>query len=540
MTTIFVATTPDEVRNLFPWARASAASRTEDLELLLPMRRKGETRVVAASPAPEEDESELLAAAREALSGCAEGTSSDSQIQLLLGEEWQSDLVSALADQKPSFVIVPAPTISKDQSADEDWQTKLLENIDCDVLMLRDDSTDVREGVRFAVFVTDSADNETALDYAARLTEANSGTVTAVYVQPDISNESASIGRRQLDNMLQRIVRRSDRSVLKHRVVVTKSISEALRDFNASDFDLLLIGSRDLREIRRFLSANVTGNDGETGSIPAVAVLKRGESLSNRFVNRIGRAIRSVVPQLSREERINLATRIQDSSKWDFDFVLLISLATLIACFGLAENSGAVIVGAMLVAPLMTPIAGVGLGVAHANLYLTKVAFRTALRGFATAILIGAIFGLLVQMISGIGWLEPLLHKSTSMFSIRNGEPNATAVLRSADRFGERRCCGLCDGTSKSVFGSSRRGDCCGACPADCDIRHRVVSRRHHQRRRRVVAVCDKHGDNHSGNVTRLSSRRCEVSEGRPERSTLAKIRFAVAGRVVSDCDHRD
>ena len=80
----------------------------------------------------------------------------------------------------------------------------------------------------------------------------------------------------------------------------------------------------------------------------------------------------------------------------------------MIACLGLAENSGAVIVGAMLVAPLMTPIAGVGLGVAHANAYLTKVAFRTALKGFATAILLGVMFGIVVQGCANLGWLAPL------------------------------------------------------------------------------------------------------------------------------------
>ena len=93
---------------------------------------------------------------------------------------------------------------------------------------------------------------------------------------------------------------------------------------------------------------------------------------------------------------------------WDFDFVFLMSLATLIACLGLAENSGAVIVGAMLVAPLMTPIAGVGLGVAHANSHLTKVAFRTAMRGFVTAIAIGLLFGLSVQVCAKLNWLAPL------------------------------------------------------------------------------------------------------------------------------------
>jgi uncharacterized hydrophobic protein (TIGR00271 family) len=62
----------------------------------------------------------------------------------------------------------------------------------------------------------------------------------------------------------------------------------------------------------------------------------------------------------------------------------------------------------MLVAPLMTPIAGVGLGVAHANAHLTKVAFRTALRGFVTAMVIGLLFGLCVQLGAKLEWLAPL------------------------------------------------------------------------------------------------------------------------------------
>jgi uncharacterized hydrophobic protein (TIGR00271 family) len=148
--------------------------------------------------------------------------------------------------------------------------------------------------------------------------------------------------------------------------------------------------------------------------IPAFAVVRPAESLSNRLWGRLDRWIRSTVPQLAREERVDLVTRIQTSSQWDFDFILLISLATLIACLGLAEDSGAVIVGAMLVAPLMTPIAGVGLGVAHSNSFLTRVALRTALRGFATAMLIAVLFGLCVQVISWTGWLAPL--QSTGMY----------------------------------------------------------------------------------------------------------------------------
>jgi uncharacterized hydrophobic protein (TIGR00271 family) len=43
-------------------------------------------------------------------------------------------------------------------------------------------------------------------------------------------------------------------------------------------------------------------------------------------------------------------------------FVVLMALSTLIATFGLASDSGAVVIGAMLVAPLMTPLLGIAYG----------------------------------------------------------------------------------------------------------------------------------------------------------------------------------
>jgi hypothetical protein len=43
-------------------------------------------------------------------------------------------------------------------------------------------------------------------------------------------------------------------------------------------------------------------------------------------------------------------------------FAVLTALSTLIATFGLASDSGAVVIGAMLVAPLMTPLLGVAYG----------------------------------------------------------------------------------------------------------------------------------------------------------------------------------
>jgi hypothetical protein len=68
-------------------------------------------------------------------------------------------------------------------------------------------------------------------------------------------------------------------------------------------------------------------------------------------------------PRIMTEDERSLVT---DELFWEPDergadlarFFVLIVLSTLLAAFGLAANSVAVIIGAMLVAPLMTPILG--------------------------------------------------------------------------------------------------------------------------------------------------------------------------------------
>lgn len=413
MTTILIATQQDELNNLLPWAAHIATSRKSNLTLLLTQRRKGDTRLSELSEKANAEEAELSTAARAAIQRLHATRSADKakvlpiKLWQIAGARWSDDLAITLPELNPTLLIVPAPTISKDQSARDDWQTSLLSDVDCDVILMRNDHVSVDQHLRAAVFVTENTDNEAALNCVSKLVKSVGGAATAVYVEPNVGDDAASVGRHQLRSELKRSLRTSERDLFRHRVIVTGSIEEAFREISPSDFDILLMGTRDLAKMRRFLSASHANAD-DAVALPAVAVIKQGQSLGNRLFSRVDRAMRETIPQLSREERVELVSRIQDSSKWDFDFIFLISLATLIACFGLAENSGAVIVGAMLVAPLMTPIAGVGLGVAHANAYLTKVAFRTAVRGFATAVLLGMLFGLSVQACNYFHLLDPL------------------------------------------------------------------------------------------------------------------------------------
>jgi len=70
---------------------------------------------------------------------------------------------------------------------------------------------------------------------------------------------------------------------------------------------------------------------------------------------------RKIVKPVTRERRAEVQVQLRDSCTPDFDFFLLVVLSAVIATLGLLTNSAAVIIGAMLVAPLMSPIIGIGL-----------------------------------------------------------------------------------------------------------------------------------------------------------------------------------
>lgn len=416
MTTLFIASTPEDINTLLPWAWHLAASRNDQLHVLIAARKKGETRIVDVPGEATEDESELLKRTRLVTQQLSEDDNSaqpDFVLKQILGDNWANDLGTLVSELDPDFLIARSPSLRKTQE-DDTWQSQLATAVHCEMMLIRDDAAGVHQPLNLAVFVTDEADNESALRCGQKLVASYGGTVTAVYVQPNISENSGDVGERRLTNLLSRLIGGGGPTV-QHKIIVAQSTTEAFRELNASDFHLLLMGTRNQQQMRRFFRANPVTETGNDVRIPAVAVLQRRTPLGSRIRIRAVQKLQSIVPQLSRGERVHLVTRIQESSQWDFDFVLLISLATLIACLGLAENSAAVIVGAMLVAPLMTPIAGVGLGVAHANAFLTKVAFRTAIRGFATAILIGLIFGGSIQLGHAIGWLDPLKSALTTV-----------------------------------------------------------------------------------------------------------------------------
>jgi uncharacterized hydrophobic protein (TIGR00271 family) len=95
-------------------------------------------------------------------------------------------------------------------------------------------------------------------------------------------------------------------------------------------------------------------------------------------------------------ERTRAVTQeIADGSEPKISYYALLVTAAMIACFGLVTNSTAVIIGAMLVSPLMTPIFGIALGMLRGDGPLFTRALRAEFGGVALAVFASYIFGLL-------------------------------------------------------------------------------------------------------------------------------------------------
>ena len=93
----------------------------------------------------------------------------------------------------------------------------------------------------------------------------------------------------------------------------------------------------------------------------------------------------NLFPTLERSERKQLAARIAVGAEGGVDFVMMMLLASALASLGLLEGSTAVVIGAMLVAPLMGPLVAAGFALTQGNLRL----FRDALTVCGLGIVIG-------------------------------------------------------------------------------------------------------------------------------------------------------
>jgi uncharacterized hydrophobic protein (TIGR00271 family) len=103
---------------------------------------------------------------------------------------------------------------------------------------------------------------------------------------------------------------------------------------------------------------------------------------------------RTIIKPLSPNERQAVIDEVTPTASPGFDFFLLVVLSSSIATLGLITDSPAVIIGAMLVAPLMSPLIGIGLASVTGNTTLLRNAFSALLRGALLAVALATLMTL--------------------------------------------------------------------------------------------------------------------------------------------------
>jgi uncharacterized hydrophobic protein (TIGR00271 family) len=102
---------------------------------------------------------------------------------------------------------------------------------------------------------------------------------------------------------------------------------------------------------------------------------------------------------LPHERREEVLDELELASSPGFDYFLLVVLSCSIATFGLLTDSAAVIIGAMLVAPLMSPILGLSLASVAGEQRMFRNAVLALIEGVILAVTLSTILGWLAQVL---------------------------------------------------------------------------------------------------------------------------------------------
>ena len=128
--------------------------------------------------------------------------------------------------------------------------------------------------------------------------------------------------------------------------------------------------------------------------------------------------------------RHRTSKRIRDGAFLSWEFIVMNILATVIASYGLLADSPAVVIGAMVVAILLSPITAAALGIVEGDNALVQRAGMTMLAGVVTVYLTALIIGfvhrdhVMTQQI--IGRTEPTI--TDLMIALAGGGAGAIAM----------------------------------------------------------------------------------------------------------------
>ncbi|MEM8860151.1 MAG: DUF389 domain-containing protein [Chloroflexota bacterium] len=207
-----------------------------------------------------------------------------------------------------------------------------------------------------------------------------------------VNDNQGERGKEEARKLVEDILHAADVEETVGSIIVTaESPVEGISGEAAGDYDVVMIGATE-DALSRIIYGDIVESLVRECKKPVV-IMKRATS---RRLNReiLNWQIRRLMPNLSRQTRNETYSRIRRNSRPEISFYVLIALSAAIAGPGLLLDSPAVVIGAMLVAPLMSPIVGTGLAMVLGDTNFLRTAVTAVIRGTLLAVFVGMMIGL--------------------------------------------------------------------------------------------------------------------------------------------------
>ncbi len=255
----------------------------------------------------------------------------------------------------------------------------------CDVLIYRTGNSS--QFNRIVVPANGSDHSRIAARVGILLGDSFDKPVEALYVQSRASVPWEGHGR--LETALRDLPgqQRVKRSVVTDNEPVSGLLSRINED------DLLVLGYSKQSELQRWLYTDFSRDLLNRAAGPVILTSRYEESVNE--ANPLVRLVRWARPTLTHFEQDELVRQAGNMAAASLDYTVLIVVSALLASFGLLINSGAVIIGAMLVAPLMSPLIAFSVGITTGRIRLVRRSALSVFQGFALAFLIALLIGII-------------------------------------------------------------------------------------------------------------------------------------------------
>jgi uncharacterized hydrophobic protein (TIGR00271 family) len=273
----------------------------------------------------------------------------------------------------------------------------------CDVAVMRSnlgkDGAVIKPGAIERVLVPVGGGPNAALAIDLALDLSPQAQITALNVARDVQGQVAlSLGRQRLEGILEPW---ADEPRVLGKVVQATSATQGILAEAARGYDLVMVGASHESYLDRMLFGNIPQTVAARSPVPAIVVRSHTRRMRmGTWVRRAGWRLFDILPTLDLHQQTEVYRTIREGAEPDVDFFVMIGLSAAIASFGLVQNSPAVIIGAMLVAPLMAAIFGLSLGMVRGDLRLMRRAAGAMLRGVLLAVGVGFMVGTVLTLLA--------------------------------------------------------------------------------------------------------------------------------------------